>query len=336
MSKTKKASMLAQSLKSSMAHESEALDDRFAAAEAAMAATGGNLLKQLPQPVQGGAAAPAAPASGASVALDGFQIQVVPIETVHDNPENSRQFYPSDELEELEQQISAHGQLEPIDAMPHPERPGHWLILSGHKRVRVLRRLGETHVRLVARAPVFGLERYKVSRAFNTHSRETALDNARAWKVLVDAGHASYDEIAEALGVSKALLSKTLAFNKLPQSAIARIKEHPEMFGPGAAQSLSQIAQQSDEERLLELIEGVIEGRVTTRQLEHAAKEASSTKRERRPKHNSRQYKVLADGREIGVIKDWDDGRVQLMVSLDDPAKRAHIVDLLKRELGVS
>lgn len=337
MPRKDRASVLSSSLQASLESEASAVDRRFAAADDALARAGGNLLassdrsSRLAAPLATGTAAtPFDPAATDEGVLE------VPIELVDDNPENSRDSYPEDEIAELAELVRSQSQLEPAHAMPNPDAPGRWILLSGHKRKRSLIRAGKRTIKLLPRPYVSGVERYKLSRAYNTHSRETAYDNARSWAKLLKGGHVkSYDELAEQIGVSKSLLSKTLAFNKLPEGVLAKVRECPRKFGPAAGQLLSQIAQSADEDKVVALAVAVLEDRITVRQLEAEAARGGQDRKERKPKVNSRQYKIREGDAEIGVLKDWDHGRVLLEIKLEDAKRRLALIDILKRELRI-
>lgn len=334
MSKKDRASLLSGSLKSSMASESTAVDDRFRAAEEALARSGGNLMAA--SGTAGTAPVPTRQPGTSTEHAGGAGWVEAEIDLVEDNPENSRDSYPEDEISELAELIRQQGQLEPAHAMPHPSEPGRWILLSGHKRKRALIRAAVRVIKLIPTDYVAGMERYKLSLAYNTHSRETAYDNARSWSKLLEAGYVrTYDELADQLAISKSLLSKTLAFNKLPETVLAKVREHPRKFGPAAGQLLSQIAQHADEDKLMSLVEGVLEDRVTVRQLEAEATRAGQPKKARKAKVNSRQYRIHEGEAEIGILKDWDHGRVLLEVNLQDPKRRLALIDVLKRELHI-
>ncbi len=337
-SKTSRAAALGGSLKSSLANENSALDQRFRAAEETIARTGGNLLSfpegqaRIPVPAAKQTEHVGSHGSG------GLQTSIeVALDLVDDNPENSRDTYPEEEIAELAELVRQRGQLEPAHAMPHPDAPGRWILLSGHKRKRALSRAGARIIKIIPATFVSGIERYKLSLAYNTHSRETAYDNAQAWSKLLAAGHAkTYEELAEHIGVAKSQLSKTLAFHKLPEPVLAKVREHPRRFGPAAAQLLAQIAQHAEDSELMRLVDGVIAEQVTIRQLEAEAARATQPKARRKPKVNSRQYKIHDGEAAIGTLKDWDHGRVLLEVSLHDPKRRLALIDLLKKELGIN
>lgn len=328
-----KSAKLADALSDSMTAADDKLETRFAKADAAMEASGGVLLRH--QSNQRGAqeAPPAAPSS-----LDGDhddEIFDADIDHVHDNDENSRQTFPDEDIADLVDSIRDVGQKEPAVAMPHPDRPGEWMLLSGHKRKRALVKAGIRRIKLRRHGQVFGLERYKVSRTLNKHTAETALDQALIWKILLDKGHAStIDEIAKAEGYkNRSIVSKTLAFLKLPPAALTRIGQHPREFGAAAGQLLSQIAEQVPEMELIQVIDDVVAGKTTVRKLEAIVERlAAGGGNARRAKRNSRQYKLQVEGAEVGVLKDWDDGRVLLEIKLDDQKRRETLVELLKRQ----
>ena len=49
----------------------------------------------------------------------------------------------------------------------------------------------------------------------------------------------------------------------------------------------------------------------------------------------SRQHKILVEGSEIGVIKEWDTGRVTLDIKLADQAEREILVAELRKRFGL-
>lgn len=325
--KTSKAKVLASALSGSMTSNETAIDERFAAADRVMQQTGGSLLRPAaetqaePQPRRG------EPASE--------EVIEVLLEHAHPNDENSRQTFPDEDIEELAQSMREHGQKDPAIAMPHPERPGEWLLLSSHKRKLALQRAGIKKIKLLPHAPVFGFDRFKLSSELNKHTRETAVDQALSWQIQLEKGYvASLDELATRLELQKSQVSKIMAFTKLPGPVLAEIKKHPRAFGAAAGYLLSQLVSLASEREVLELVEGVINGKISVRRLEKEVETRQQGQKARRTKLNSRQYKLQADGQEVGVLKDWDDGRVMLEIRLDDPKRREALVEMLKGEFA--
>jgi ParB family transcriptional regulator, chromosome partitioning protein len=52
---------------------------------------------------------------------------------------------------------------------------------------------------------------------------------------------------------------------------------------------------------------------------------------QRKRKEVSRQYKISQGAVQIGVIKEWDSGKLSLEIKLPDPKERSALLDELKR-----
>ncbi|WOB11214.1 ParB/RepB/Spo0J family partition protein [Piscinibacter gummiphilus] len=312
-----------------MSGNETAIDARFAAADRVLQQTGGSLLRPA-------AADPQIDrqSESASTATTEGVIEVL-LEHAHPNDENSRQTFPDEDIEELAQSMREHGQKDPARAMPHPERPGEWLLLSSHKRKLALQRAGIKTIKLLPHAPVYGFDRYVLSTELNRHTAETALDQALSWQIQLRKGYvASLDEIASKLKLQKSQVSKIMAFTKLPETVLAEIRKHPRAFGPATGQLLSQLVGLTTEKELLDLVEGIIKGQISVRRLEKEVESRQRGQKSRRTKLNSRQYKLQAGGQEVGVLKDWDDGRVVLEIRLEDQKRREALVEMLKGEFA--
>lgn len=327
--KTSKSKALASALSGSMTTNETAIDERFAAADRVMQQTGGSLLRPTPPEEEVRRDHQAVGTSTAEGVIE------VPLEHAHPNDENSRQTFPDEDIDELAQSMREHGQKDPAIAMPHPERPGEWLLLSSHKRKLALIRAGFKTIKLLPHEPVFGFERYVLSQELNRHTAETAVDQALSWQIQLEKGYvASLDELATKLKRQKSQVSKIMAFTKLPDTVLARVKKHPRAFGAATGQLLSQLVSLATEKELHDLVDGVIDGKVTVRRLEKEVENRQSGRKARRTKLNSRQYKLQSDGHEVGVLKDWDDGRVVLEIRLEDAKRREALVELLKGEFA--
>lgn len=255
----------------------------------------------------------------------------VDIDVVHDNPFNARKIYVADRITQLSASIATHGQLAACLAVPHPDQHGSFQLVDGHYRKKALLAAGKTKIELKILKPLTKSGQYKLSWVANhERSPQTALDNALSWQKLLDQGVvAAREEIAEMLGLAPSLITKTLALLKLPTSAIARIQENPEKFGVSMGYELSLLANKVPEEQLLAVVAQVVEEDWSSRELETYRKKTEQAGN-RKPTEVSRQYKIRSDSAQIGVIKDWDSGKVLLEVTLTDPRERLELVELLK------
>ena len=335
--KTDRKSLLRSSIKT----EAEAVDRRYAPADVDkryQAAEGA--LEGRPQGLVG----PRAPVYPEPSDLraeigEGMRtraIYKVPLHMAHDNPMNARQIYDADTIKSMAASIATRGQLVPAPAVAHPDLPGHVLLIDGHYRKRALQSAGKTDIDVVLQEISNELDMYRISFLINEErNAQSPLDNALAWDMLLTNKKVlGGDGIAEMLGISPALVAKTMAFLKLPEAALLKMREHPGKFGAAIGYAVYRCSKSMTELELLALMDRIVAEDLSSRAVEGmvAKLEAGGP---RKTKEVSRQYKIFVDQAQIGFIKEWDSGRVALEVKLDDPKERQALLDELKRKFNL-
>jgi ParB family chromosome partitioning protein len=261
----------------------------------------------------------------------------ISLQMAHDNPMNARQIYDPETVKSLSASIATRGQLVPAPAVPHPHLPGHVLLIDGHYRKRALHAAGKTEIEVVMQDVAGDLDMYRLSFLINEErNAQSPLDNALAWaKLLTEGKIADSGGIAEMLGISPALVAKTMAFLKLPDAALARMRESPAKFGAAVGYGVYRCSKVMPETTLLALME-----RIVTEDLSSRAIDALGTKLEagqpRKKKEVSRQYKILDNKKQIGVIKEWDSGKLAFEVRFADPKDRQRLLEELKQRFNLS
>jgi len=64
------------------------------------------------------------------------QIEVIPVEYLHPNPNQPRRQFSDAELQDLAASIREKGVLQPLIVRPFTDRPGHFEIVAGERRWR--------------------------------------------------------------------------------------------------------------------------------------------------------------------------------------------------------
>ncbi|AQV96181.1 MULTISPECIES: ParB/RepB/Spo0J family partition protein [Cupriavidus] len=327
--KSLKAGMLA-----GMAAEknrSETLD-RFARAEAAISQHPNGLLQG-----RGADAVPVFSAESLGEAAAGRQLIRIPLAQLHDNPLNARRLYDPAVVQERAASIATHGQKTPGLAAPDPARPGHYILIDGHYRKRALASAGKLEMECFVESDLSDLDFYRLSFMLNEQrSDQSALDNAIAWRQLLDEGKVQKEEeICELTGISAGTVNKTLALLRLPESVLGVMRERPSAIGIAAGYELTLYCKLAGEERTRELAARIINDGLSSREVEAIRKHAQEGK-SRKVKEISRQYKIRTDsGQLLGTIKEWDSGRVMLDVQLTDRSAREALVEALKARFGL-
>jgi ParB family chromosome partitioning protein len=276
------------------------------------------------------AGAPLTPVAARST--DGRSVARIPLNQLDENPFNARQLYDSGLIEDLAQSIATHGQKVPAVAALNPEKPGRYILVDGHYRRKALESLGMDDIECVLESAPKPADLYRLSFLLNEkRHQQTALDNALAWRKLLDTGAAAKEEDLLALtGLSWATVNRTLALLKLPDVVLARLREAPEHFGVSIAYEIYQYFSAAGDKPTLELVDRVIKQDLSRRDIEQLRRKAESGVK-RKKKEVSRQHKIFFDGdTPVGVLKDWDSGRIVLDLLLKDQPKREKLLAELK------
>ena len=318
-------------MRTTLSAEKKDVNARFAAADAVLAERPSGLAVPVPQIGERPAF------SAESSAGQGGQIIEAPLDLVYDNPLNARRIYKPDVVKELAASIATRGQKVAATAVLHPDIPGAFMLVDGHYRKRGVAAAGLHAIKLVVERIDSDIELYRTSWVLNEErSAQSALDNAFAWRGLLDSGLArSESHISELLGLSLATVNKTLALLSLPPKAVEKMSEHPERFGVFIGYELSMAAKRVGEEELLNFITRIVDEELSSREVA-AFRAKLESGRERKRKETSRQYKIQNSGQQIGLLKEWDSGKVAFEVVLDDPKARAALVAELMAKFGLA
>lgn len=327
---------LSASIDALMAASTTRADDRFARAEKVVAmqpsGTSSSAIAQsadVDLPVRNTTAEVANPAVAPKTGQGGSII--VPIAQVHDNPYNARIFYDQDTVKERAASLAANGQMTPAPACEDPERPGHYFLLGGHYRKRGLLLIGHTEIELKVLPVSSPLDMYRLSYAENDQRADaTPMDDAVAWNQLLESRVVkSQEDIAAITGKPRTTITKTLSLLKLPSNVLEVLKENPRKFSLTAGYELTLLAPSVPVSALEKTARDVATGDLSTRDLA-SLRDRLANKPVPATRQVSRQHKILHGGTEIGVIKDWDSGKLTFEASIADPAIRAEIVSKLK------
>lgn len=329
MMSTKKINRQA-ALSKTLGQERKAVQDRFAAAEAISAAR------------PAGLANPGVPESFSAErdlmlpVHSGGKSLTVELHLVHDNPYNARTIYQEGIIQELVGSLKTQGQLVPALAVEHPTVLGHYQLIDGHYRKKALLHAGIDKIDITLVSSGGASHLYQLSYVANEkRSAQSTLDNAYAWKKLLDDGVViEHQDIAVLTGTTAPEISKTLRLLELPTNALEKMRTAPERFGISNSYEVTLLAKYLPEQELLDVMDRVIAEDISTRALAKLRTSAQEGKG-RKPKELPRAYKIASAGAAIGTLKEWDSGKVVLEVNISDPKERVHLLATLKEHFGL-
>ena len=266
--------------------------------------------------------------SGALKTPAGAHFEMVNIELIDQNPFNARKIYRTESVNDLAASISAHGQEIPGIATV---RDGRYVLVAGHYRLRALKLVGIPAMALMVQESLTDRQLYAHSYRENAEREgQSALDNALAWRDLLDKGiYASETELAETTGLSLSNVNKTMSVLRLSPAVLDIVREDPSVFPFTLLYDLVLFEATAGQAKAVTMARQIAVGDISRRDLQ-AARAQLEVPSMRKSKETSRQYKIKVDGRQTGFIKEWDSGKIVLEVQLSDPKERQALLDELK------
>lgn len=147
---------------------------------------------------------------------DGHAVIDIPVDRVEANPHQTRRFPPTDmpELEELATSIRVHGVVQPITV--RPGKDGHYILISGERRLRASKLAGKTAVPAIVRV-VSEQQAAEITVVENLQREDlNCMDQARAFIMLSQNFGLTQEQIGQRVGASRESVSNYMRLAKLP------------------------------------------------------------------------------------------------------------------------
>ena len=259
-------------------------------------------------------------------------MRAVATDLIDDNPFNARWVYDDEIVVQRARDIRADGQLVAAMAVPSTAASGRFVLIDGHYRKLAIIAAGITHMLLDVREPMSQVEMYRLSFALNAQrTPQTALDNALAWQRLLDDKTVrSQTELTVLIGKNDTTISKTLQLLALPAEVLELIRSAPSRFSLKLAYALVLICKSGGSKHARRLAEGALLEHIPMKQVDVVLDAVRAGRPERKSREGSLQYRVDAGGM-VGVIKNWQSGRVVVDLSFTAPDDRLRFVEELRR-----
>lgn len=159
---------------------------------------------------------------------------LAPIEEVHPSPEQPRQAFSEQSLEELAQSIRSEGVIQPLIVRQRAEG-GFWLI-AGERRWRAAQRAGLHDVPVVVREAT-AASAFELALVENIQRADlNAIEEALAYRRLCDEHGYTQEQVADRVGKDRTSIANSLRLLKLP--AFVRSLVQDGTLGMGHARAL--------------------------------------------------------------------------------------------------
>ena len=144
----------------------------------------------------------------------------IPIDRIERNPYQPRTVFEVDQLDQLRASIAAHGVLQPILVTETLEG---YRLIAGERRVRAAQLAGLTRIPAIVRQAA-GREQLELALVENLQRADlNAVEEAHAYRQLVDEFGLSHDQIAVRVGRARSTVANTIRILELAQPTLDAI-----------------------------------------------------------------------------------------------------------------
>ena len=211
---------------------------------------------------------------GGAIGEPSTELAHLPVEMIYPNPRQPRRRFEPEATAGLAGSIRAQGMLQPVVVRPRPA--GGYELIAGERRWRAAREAGVASVPALVREAD---DRDSVLLALVENvAREqlSAVEEARAYAVLIDEFDLSLGEVAERVGRSKPSVSNRLRLLELPEEVLWMLARGE--ISEGHARAVLALPEHDDRRRLAKRI---AERGLSVREAERAARTAGARTRPR-------------------------------------------------------
>jgi len=258
----------------------------------------------------------------------------LPLALMQAGPSQPRRAIHRQPLEELAASIKANGIIQPIVVRPLP--PGslggaRYEIVAGERRWQAAKLAGLADIPAIVR-DLSDSQAVAVALIENIQREElTSVEEARAFKRLIDEFSLTHAEVADAVGRSRAAVSNLLRLLDLPAEVVALIDS--KSLSMGHARALLGLEDDSDRARMGALVAERGYSVRETETLVRKALEGGAAQRAKAPKAPA-PSEVLRSANVHVRVQQKTNGSGKLIVEFADAGSRDAIVEAIKACLG--
>ena len=196
--------------------------------------------------------------------LDTVVYAEIPVHEILANPNQPRQIFDSQGLQELAESIKEHGVIQPINVRPLVE--GGYELISGERRLRASKLAGVTTIPAIVKE-VDELESSVIALIENLQRRDLSFfEEAEGIAKLIEDYRLKQEEVAASLGKRQSTIANKLRILRLSTGVKAAIKSHG--LSERHARALLLIEGEDAEDKQLAVIEKIVAKGLTVKKTE--------------------------------------------------------------------
>lgn len=246
------------------------------------------------------------------------QLKALPISDIYPNPFQPRIEFSDEELAELSQSIAENGLIQPI-IVRKSDIIGYELI-AGERRLRACKRLGMTEIPAVVKEVTDQESRKQAIIENLQRSNLNPIEEAKAYRSLINELAYSHEELAKAMGKSRPYISNALRLLQLPQEIQTSIENGK--LSQGHARALLAI---EDTKKQLTIYHQVLTEKWSVRTLEKRLQELPKKQKSKKDIHIKDKEKELEKSLGLAVTLRYHknhSGTIQIHFSTEEDFNR--------------
>ncbi|QVK17880.1 ParB/RepB/Spo0J family partition protein [Mycoplasmatota bacterium] len=219
---------------------------------------------------------------------DNEQINEVPLKDLKRNPFQPRKIFDEEKIEELAQSIKEHGVFQPIIITKIKDGIGYYIV-AGERRYKACCKLGLKTIPAIIRE-INRQIMAEIALLENLQREDlTVVEEALAYKMLIDEYSLTQQEVAERIGKSRAHITNVLRVLNLSEDIQNMLNEGSIDFGHAKV-----LAGLNDEKQILDLANKIKEENLSVRALEQLIKEDNKSENQiKKPKKVERDVNLI-------------------------------------------
>lgn len=214
------------------------------------------------------------------------EIVELPIDELRPNPYQPRKVFDEEKLQELADSIKEHGIFQPIIVKKSSIKG--YEIIAGERRVKACKMIGLEKIPAIIRN--FTDQQMMEIALLENLQRENlnAIEEAMAYKNLIDAMNVTQEELAKRLGKSRTHITNMLGLLNLPQEVKDMMIE--EKISMSHARVLSKL---EDKEQIIRLANRIVDDNLNVRDIEDLSKDDTLKKTHKIVKRTHSEYEYV-------------------------------------------
>ena len=246
------------------------------------------------------------------------QLKALSISEIYPNPFQPRIEFSDEELAELSQSIAENGLIQPI-IVRKSDIIGYELI-AGERRLRACKRLGMTEIPAVVKKVTDQESRKQAIIENLQRSNLNPIEEAKAYRSLINELAYSHEELAKAMGKSRPYISNALRLLQLPQEIQTSIENGK--LSQGHARALLAV---EDTKKQLTIYHQVLTEKWSVRTLEKRLQELPKKQKSKKDIHIKDKEKELEKSLSLPVTLRYHknhSGTIQIHFSTEEDFNR--------------